>query len=261
LRIKPIKDLRDFLNSKVLEYNNGDFITEDPISIPKRYTKLQDIEITAFWTAMLSWGQRKTIINKADELFALMGDSPHDFILNHKPHDRKRFSAFKHRTFLEPDTYYFLEFFQWFYSHNESLESAFIPSNEKTSMRERLIYFHNLFFSLAGGPIRTRKHVSSPARKSACKRLNMFLRWMVRSDNAGVDFGLWKKIESSELLCPLDVHVSRVGRKLKMITRKQDDWSTVEELTAFLRLLDPSDPVKYDYALFSLGVLADKDIT
>ncbi len=260
MRTKRIDDLRKFLDTKVLQYNNSDFIREDPISIPKQYTKLQDIEITAFWTAMLSWGQRKTIINKSKELFGLMGDSPHSFILEHKPKDRKRFADFKHRTFLHPDTFYFLEFFQWFYTEHHSLQEAFIPEGEKVGMKERLIHFHEIFFSLVDGPIRTKKHVSTPARKSACKRLNMFLRWMVRKDEAGVDFGLWKIIKPSELLCPLDVHVSRVGRKLKMITRKQNDWETVEELTSFLRKLDRMDPVKYDYALFSLGVLQDKNI-
>jgi len=220
---------------------------DDPICIPKSYKLKQDIEITAFWTAMLAWGQRKTIINKCTELFALMGDSPYEFIVWHKEKDRKRFENFKHRTFQYTDTLYFLEFLQSYYKSVDSLEHLFA---RHTDAKSSLIGFHDSFFDSPLAPQRTRKHVATPARKSTCKRLNMFLRWMVREDKAGVDFGLWKKMKPAQLMMPLDVHVERVGRKLGLLKRKQRDWTAVEELTAALRKLDPGDPVKYDYALF-----------
>lgn len=200
---------------------------------------------------MLAWGQRKTIINKSVELFALMGNSPYDFIVNHKESDRKRFESFKHRTFQYTDTLYFLDFLQRYYQNNASLESAFCQGDE---MGERLINFHLAFFDAEYAPKRTRKHIATPQRKSTCKRLNMFLRWMVRSDKSAVDFGLWKKISPADLMMPLDVHVERVARSLGLLKRKQKDWLAVEELTGNLRRFDPADPVKYDFALFGLGV-------
>jgi len=178
-----------------------------------------------------------------------MGDSPYEFILQHKKGDRRRFENFKHRTFQYTDTLYFLEFLQWYYRENESLETAFIVTED---MKSSLSAFKDLFFHLDNAPQRTQKHIASPARKSTCKRLNMFLRWMVRKD--GVDLGLWNKISTSQLMIPLDVHVERVARQLNLIKRKQRDWSTVEELTSTLRQFDPEDPVKYDFALFGLGV-------
>lgn len=246
--------LKEILDSKVIEVNRPDFIISDPIQVPKTYTRLQDIEITAFWISMLAWGQRKTIINKANQLFALMDDSPYEFILNHKEKDRKRFSEFKHRTFQYTDTLYFLEFLQWYFQRFESLENAFAGHKD---MKSALSSFHELFFHLESAPDRTRKHVSSPKRNSSCKRLNMFLRWMVRSDGAGVDFGLWKTIPQSMLMIPLDVHVERVARSLGLLQRKQRDWKAVEELTENLRLFDPDDPVKYDFALYGMGVLGE----
>ncbi len=252
----------DFLNESVDKYNQPSFIENDPISIPHRFSKLQDIEIMGFWVAMLAWGQRKTIINKANELVNLMDGAPYDFILNHQEKDRKRFLNFKHRTFQATDTLYFLEFFQQFYTQNPSLESAFltVTNNVDKNVENSLKDFHNTFFALPSAPQRTRKHVSTPARKSTCKRLNMFLRWMVRDDRRGVDFGLWKTISPSQLLIPLDVHVDRVARHFGMIERKQTDWQTVIELTETLKQLDPNDPVKYDFALFGLGVLQQKEL-
>ncbi len=247
--------LRPFLEEKVNTYNKIDFIENDPISIPHSYSRIQDIEITAFWTAMFSWGQRKTIISKATELFNLMDNAPFEFIKGHKEKDRKRFLSFKHRTFQPDDTLYFLEFLQYFYNNNTSLEEAFCPPCKDASTKERLEYFHNQFFSLPTALPRTRKHVSTPLRKSSCKRLNMFLRWMVRKDQNGVDFGLWNKIKSADLMIPLDVHVFRVAQSLNLLQRDKTDWQAVEELTNNLRILDPKDPVKYDYALFSIGVL------
>lgn len=248
------EELKDFLESKVREVNVPDFIPNDPILIPHSYTHKQDIEITAFWTAMLSWGQRVTIINKSKQLFGLMDNAPYDFITNHQEKDRQRFEHFKHRTFQFTDTLYFLEFLQWYYKKHESLESFFAQGN---TMKEALVGFHELFFHLPHAPKRTTKHVATPIRKSTCKRLNMFLRWMVRRDKSGVDFGLWKTISMSKLMMPLDVHVERVARYLGLLHRKQRDWQAVEELTQNLRQLDASDPVKYDFALFGVGVLGE----
>lgn len=250
--LKNKEELKNFLDSIVDQVNRPEFIQDDPISIPKAYTAKQDIEITAFWVSMLSWGQRKTIINKSNELFALMDNAPYDFIVNHKEKDRARFENFKHRTFQFTDTIHFLEFLQWYYKNHESLESAF---DFALDAKSALTKFHELFFHQEFAPQRTRKHVSTPERKSSCKRLNMFLRWMVRDDNKGVDFGLWNDISPAKLMIPLDVHVERIARQLSLVKRKQRDWKTVEELTQNLRILDPKDPVKYDYALFGAGVL------
>jgi len=247
----PQGDLKDFLDSAVAEYNINSFVETDPIAIPKSFSKLQDIEISAFWTAMLAWGQRVTIINKSKELFALMDDAPHDFICNHEEKDRIRFKDFKHRTFQYTDTLYFLEFLQHHYKHHDTLEAAFANGKD---MAERLSNFHDQFFALEFAPQRTRKHIATPARKSSCKRLNMFLRWMVRKDKKGVDFGMWSKIKMSDLMIPLDVHVYKVAKQLQLFERKQTDWRAVEELTAKLRTFDPKDPVKYDFALFGLGI-------
>jgi len=255
-----IEDLKSYLDSCVDKFNTPHFIEKDPISIPHQFTKLQDIEIMGFWVSMLAWGQRVTIINKAHELIQLMDGAPHDFILNHKEKDRKAFLSFKHRTFQATDTLYFLEFFQNFYKKNKSLETAFANhmSPEDKNIEAALKGFHEQFFALPDAPHRTRKHVSTPIRKSSCKRLNMFLRWMVRQDDKGVDFGLWKKIKPSQLLMPLDVHVDRVARRLGLLERKQTDWKSVIELTNNLQEFDKNDPVKYDFALFGAGVL-EKD--
>jgi len=254
------QELKSYLDSCVKKFNTPDFIENDPISIPHQFSRKQDIEIMGFWVSMLAWGQRKTIINKANELIELMDGAPYDFILNHEEKDRKAFLNFKHRTFQAIDTLYFLEFFQDFYKKNESLETAF--SNHLTTKSENiepaLKGFHEQFFSLPDAPHRTRKHVSTPIRNSACKRLNMFLRWMVRKDKKGVDFGIWKKIKPAQLLMPLDVHVDRVARRLNLLERKQTDWKSVIELTNNLKQFDAKDPVKYDFALFGVGVL-EKD--
>lgn len=247
-------ELKALLDSKVEVYNTPGFIALDPIGIPHQYTKAQDVEITAFWTALLAWGQRVTIINKAKELFELMDGAPHQFIVQHEEKDRARFQNFKHRTFNYTDTLYFLEFLQHHYQSAESLEDAFLIDGKCASVRESLEHFGDYFFSLPDAPHRTRKHVASPARKSTCKRLNMFLRWMVRPSDTGVDFGLWTRIAPSQLMMPLDVHVDRVARHYQLIKRKQTDWETVEELTRNLKKLDAEDPVKYDFALFSMGI-------
>jgi uncharacterized protein (TIGR02757 family) len=243
-------EIKELLDLKSDQFNRPAFIKNDPISIPHRFRKKQDIEISGLFAATLAWGQRKTIIANCNKLMDLMESAPHDFIMNHTENDLKRFAEFKHRTFNPTDLSYFLRFFKWYYSSYASLEDAFVAD----TIEAGLVNFHDLFFSLPDFPKRTIKHVSTPARKSACKRINMYLRWMVRDDHRGVDFGIWKKIKPSQLICPCDVHVDRVARKLKLIKRKQVDWQTALELTTNLRTFDPLDPVKYDFALFGLGV-------
>lgn len=279
-------ELKDFLDFKVEQYNKPNFITNDPICIPHRFSKKQDVEIAAFFAAILAWGQRKTIINKCTELFERMDNAPYDFMLHHSDEELKALLNFKHRTFNDTDLLYFVSFFKFHYEQSDSLETAFLaPSQQfraeyleeipavgsdskgyasaacmaselkKTLPIEgALNYFRSYFFSLPDFPRRTIKHVSSPMQKSTCKRLNMFLRWMVRKDHAGVDFGIWNTLQPAALICPCDVHVDRVARRLGMISRKQTDWQTAVELTQKLSEFDPLDPVKYDFALFGLGV-------
>lgn len=247
----------ELLERKYKEYNSSAFIDADPISIPHRFSKLQDKEIIGFWVAMLAWGNRKSIITSGNKLVELMDGAPHDFIVNHQEHDLKRFLDFKHRTFNATDALYFIDFFKQHYSKYNSLENAFIVGGNQEN---RLEAFHNYFFSLEDAPQRTRKHIATPLRGSTCKRMNMFLRWMVRKDKHGVDFGLWKKIKPSQLYIPLDVHVDRTARKLGLIKRKQTDWETVVELTENLKGFDPKDPVKYDFSLFGISVLDKMDI-
>jgi uncharacterized protein (TIGR02757 family) len=254
-KLQQILDLKDFLDSKVEQFNRPDFIELDPISIPHQYKRKQDIEIAGLLTAVLAWGQRVTVINKSKELLSLMDNSPHDFLLHHKLADLKPFEKFKHRTFNATDALYFVEALKVIYQKHATMEEAFLVSASEPHVGDGLINFHHLFFSLDDFPQRTKKHISTPERKSACKRINMYLRWMVRNDKKGVDFGLWKKISPSQLICPLDLHVERVARKLKLIKRKQVDWETALELTSNLKLLDPNDPVKYDFALFGLGIV------
>jgi uncharacterized protein (TIGR02757 family) len=249
-------ELKDFLDEKSEQYNTLDFIANDPVSIPHQYRKKQDIEISGLVAAVLAWGQRVTIIRKCNEFFAMMDHAPHDFILHHSEDDLKPFLNFVHRTFNPTDALYFIHWFRWYYQQFDSLEEAFKPGSLQSSDHTgpSLASFYDLFFSLPDHPSRTRKHIQTPERKSACKRINMFLRWMVRSDAKGVDFGIWKKIPANKLVCPLDLHVDRVARKLGLIERKQTDWQTALELTEKLRLMDPQDPVKYDFALFGLGI-------
>ena len=258
-RQKNRRNLQAILEEASDLYNRPSFIEKDPISIPHQYTRKEDIEITGFWTAIFSWGQRQTIINKAKALFALMDNAPHEFIRGHQEKDRERFAGFVHRTFQYTDTLYFLEFLQWFYRKHDSLEELFLhPSG---SLQQGLIQCEQTFFSLPSAPKRTRKHISTPARKSTCKRINMFLRWMVRKDERGVDFGLWKRIKPHELYLPLDVHVERVARRLGLLKRKQRDWQAVIELTQTLRAFDATDPCRYDFALFGIGALSEPDPT
>jgi uncharacterized protein (TIGR02757 family) len=255
--VKPdrISYLREFFDEKLLQFNQSNFIESDPISIPHQFKKKQDIEIAGLIAAVLAWGQRVTIINKSKEFMERMDNSPHEFLLHCKAKDFKNFKGFKHRTFNETDALYFAEFLSQYYRKNDSLEQAFKVSPSDEHVGNALIHFHRLFFSLEDFPQRTKKHIPTPERKSACKRINMYLRWMVRQDKSGVDFGIWKNISAAQLICPCDVHVERVARKLKLIKRKQMDWETAIELTSNLKKLDPHDPVKYDFVLFGLGVV------
>lgn len=252
---KDINIIKQQLDEIVDKVNHKDFIDNDPICIPHRFSKLQDIEISAFFAAIFAWGNRKTIINKTDEVLDLMGNDPFDFIMNHQKQDLKAFETFKHRTFQATDLLYFIEFFRFYYQNHHSLETAFNPNPEILyNQKSALIGFHDLFFSLKYVPERTKKHVSTPAKNATCKRLNMFLRWMVRKDHRGVDFGLWSTIPMSGLMIPFDVHVERYARIFGLLTRKQRDWAAVEEITQSLRQMNADDPIIYDYALFGLGV-------
>ncbi len=255
-------DVIDLLNFKADQYNRPSFITKDPISIPHRFTDRHDIEIMGFWAAVLAWGQRPVILKKAAELIELMDGAPYDFIRNHDERDLKRFDTFKHRTFNRTDTGYFLRFFQDYYWQHDSLEDAFLPANGGTAsqtVQPHLEAFHDRFCCLPDFPARTRKHIATPARNSSCKRLLMFLRWMVRQDDRGVDFGIWTRIRPDQLVIPIDVHVGRVSRVLGLLESRsagpsKTDWRAALNLTETLRQLDPTDPVRYDFALFGLGV-------
>jgi uncharacterized protein (TIGR02757 family) len=247
-------ELKLFLDERSDLYNQPSFIENDPVSIPHRFSKQQDIEIAGLFAAVLAWGQRKTVLNKCSSLLEMMDNDPHAFVLNHNENDLRPLSGFKHRTFNGLDALYFIEFLKSHYGQHSTLEVLFEVPREDETIERGLIHFHDSFFSLPDYPNRTKKHVSTPLRKSTCKRLSMYLRWMVRDDKRGVDFGLWKSIKPSQLICPFDVHVERVARQLKLIKRKQTDWQTALELTASLRKLDANDPVKYDFALFGLGI-------
>ncbi len=246
-------EIKEFLEEKVAKYNNPAFIETDPIFIPHQFTLKEDIEIAGFLTATLAWGNRKSIIKNSLRLIALMDSAPHDYILNHKEHDLERMDGFVHRTFNETDAKYFMKALQNIYRHKGGLEKVFSGAVADTSVIPAISHFHQVFFS-RHHPGRTCKHVSNPEKGSPAKRINMFLRWMVRRDNHGVDFGLWKHINPSQLSCPLDIHSGNVARKLGLLTIKQNNLMALEELDASLRYMDPTDPVKYDYALFGLGV-------
>jgi uncharacterized protein (TIGR02757 family) len=246
-------ELKEFLDAKVIQYNNPKFIESDPIQIPHQFTLKEDIEISAFLTATIAWGNRKMIIKNAQRMMDLLGNSPYDFIINHKEQHLERFEGFVHRTFNEIDLKYFIQSLRYIYLNNNGLESIYTQFSKANSMQFAIHHFKSIFFQLEH-PKRSEKHISDPLKGSAAKRINMFLRWMVRNDNAGVDFGIWKAISPSQLSCPLDVHSGTVARKLGLLNRTQNDAKALQELDTNLRKLDPKDPVKYDFALFGLGV-------
>lgn len=249
-----LDETKAFLDEKHDLYNRPSYIETDPIQVPHRFSKKEDIEIAAFFTATIAWGQRKSITKNANLLMTIMENSPFDFVKNSTKSDLQKVIDFKHRTFNGFDCMFFIEALQDIYSQHNGLEAVFTNAYSKNnSVRDALIGFRRVFMSTAHLP-RSRKHLSDVTRNSAAKRLNMFLRWMVRNDNRGVDFGLWRGIRPADLYIPLDVHSGNVSRKLGLLARRQNDWKAVEELNAQLRQFDATDPVKYDYALFGLGV-------
>ena len=246
----PFLELKDFLEERYTKYNRIDFIESDPVSIPHLFTKKEDIEIAGFLTATIAWGQRVSIIGNANRMMQLLGNSPHDFVMTAKEKELKRLDGFVHRTFNSTDAVFFIKALQHIYKKHGGLEKVF----SKPDCSNAIMNFRAIFFSIEH-PHRTVKHVSSTADNSAAKRLCMFLRWMVRKDKQGVDFGIWNsELIPEHLMCPLDVHSGSVARKLGLLKRKQNDWKAVQELTANLRKFDADDPVKYDFALFGLGV-------
>lgn len=251
-----VSDIRSLLDDWYHKTNQSVFISSDPICIPHRFSLQQDIEIAGFFAAIMAWGNRTTIIKKCNTILALMDDSPHDFVLNATDEDMKPFIGFVHRTMNDTDVLYLLKFLRNWYASHTTLETAFTDglSKQDENVRFGLEGFYNNVFSINPVSIRTQKHIATPVKGSACKRLNMYLRWMVRNDESGVDFGLWKGISPAQLICPLDVHVHRVALKLGLIKRHQSNWVTAVELTNALRVFDNQDPVKYDYALFGLGL-------
>jgi len=247
------KELKEFLDEKVVQYNNPNFIELDPIQIPHLYTRKEDIEISGFLSAIISWGNRTSIVKSAKRMLAYMGDSPHDFILNHNDQQLRKIDGFVHRTFNSDDLLTFIEGLKHLYKHKNGLEGIFVKYQTNESLQPAIHELKKEFFNVQHLE-RTRKHLPDPLTGSAAKKINMFLRWMVRRDNKGVDFGLWKSISPSILSCPLDIHSGNVARKLGLITRKHNDAKAVSELDTKLREMDKDDPVKYDFALFGLGV-------
>ena len=247
------KELQDFLNEKALQYNHPDFIELDPIQIPHQYEQKEDIEIAGFLSAVIAWGNRASIIKSAQRMMQLMGNSPYDFVLDHRETDLERLTGFVHRTFNSTDLIYFIRALKHIYLNKNGLEGLFQKHQTEDSLQPAIHQLKQEFFSMRH-PDRTEKHLPDPLKGSAAKRINMFLRWMVRKDRRGVDFGLWKFISPSILSCPLDVHTGTVARKLGLLKRSQNDARAVNELDTVLRGFDPEDPVKYDFALFGLGI-------
>ena len=246
-------ELKDFLDEKVTLYNNPTFIESDPIQIPHLFTQKEDVEIAGFLAATISWGNRKMIIQNSHKMMHLMGNSPYDFVMNHNANDLEKLKGFVHRTFNANDFEFFIKSLKNIYQNHDGLEAIFAKHQEATSMKKSITAFKKIFFEITHLP-RSQKHVSDPANNSAAKRINMYLRWMIRDGSKGVDFGIWKSIATSKLSCPLDIHSGNVARKLGLLSRKQNDGKALSELDTNLRILDANDPVKYDFALFGLGV-------
>ena len=246
-------ELKEFLDLKVIEYNKPKFIESDPIQIPHQFSLKEDIEIAGFLTAVIAWGKRKMIITNANKIMNLMGNSPYDFVMHFRQKDLDKIQGSIHRTFNSIDFQFFIKSLQNIYKNHNGLETIFSKYAQKDSLQPAIHEFKKIFFEIEH-PLRTQKHISDPLKNSAAKRINMYLRWMVRNDQTGVDFGIWKNLSPSQLSCPLDVHSGNVARKLGLIHRKQNDAKALLELDTNLRILDPIDPVKYDFALFGLGV-------
>ncbi len=246
------KELKEFLNEKAALYENINFIESDPIQIPHQFALKEDIEIAGFLSATIAWGNRKMIINNASKMMELIGNSPFDFVMNHTEDDLEKFDGFVHRTFNAEDFKFFIKSLKNIYTNHNGLEATLLPK-DKNNYQLAISNFKRIFFEIPHLP-RTQKHVSDPIKGSAAKRINMYLRWMVRDANKGVDFGIWKTHNPAYLHCPLDVHTGNIARKLGVLKRKQNDWKAIQELDSILRKFDNSDPVKYDFALFGLGV-------
>jgi uncharacterized protein (TIGR02757 family) len=246
-------ELKEFLDEKVIQYNNPKFIESDPIQIPHRFSSKEDIEISAFLTATIAWGNRKMIIKNASGMMELLGNSPYDFIMQHDDNQLNSLNNFVHRTFNGIDFTFFIRSLKNIYENHDGLESLFAKNAEETSLQSSIHHFKKVFFEI-NHPSRTTKHISDPSKGSSAKRINMFLRWMIRDDNCGVDFGIWKSLSPALLSCPLDVHSGNVARKLGLLNRKQNDAKALFELDINLRKMDARDPSKYDFALFGLGV-------
>lgn len=246
-------ELKEFLDDKVILYNNPKFIASDPIQIPHLFSKKEDIEIAAFLAATISWGNRTMIIRNATKMMDLFDNAPFDFVMNHQETDLASLDGFVHRTFNAIDLQQYVRSLKHIYTHHKGLENVLLVNEKETNYKNAIHHLKDVFFEIDHHQ-RTQKHISDPLKNSAAKRINMFLRWMVRDDNKGVDFGLWKTHKPANLSCPLDVHSGNVARKLKLLLRKQNDWKALSELDNSLRKLDKNDPVKYDFALFGLGV-------
>lgn len=251
--MESLDSIKSLLDKKYEEYSNEEFIALDPVQIPHYFHKKEDIEIAGFLTASIAWGQRPVILKNAKHLMQIMEYDPYHFIINHGPADRIGFSDFRHRTFLREDILFFLESLQNIYQHHGGLEEVMLKGYQSGGIKEAIGYLNKVFFSIEH-PQRTRKHISNPHKNSAAKRLNMYLRWMVRQDQSGIDFGIWKQISPADLMLPLDVHTARNARQLGLLERKTNDWKAVEEVTRHLKDFDPIDPIKYDFALFGMGV-------
>ena len=247
-------ELKDFLEEKTNQYNSPAFIADDPVSIPHRFSKKEDIEISGFLSSVIAWGNRKAIIAAATRMMELMDNSPHEFVVHHTAADLGRFKKFVHRTFNGRDAAYFIRALKNIYSKHGGMENIFLKSisPSDSELSSALSHFKATFYTLPKA--RTQKHLPDPLQNSSAKRMNMLLRWFVRNDKKGVDFGIWKSVSPSQLSIPLDVHTGNVARKLGLLQRKQNDWKAVMELNTRLRRFDPVDPVKYDFALFGLGV-------
>ena len=248
-----IEDLKGFLDEKVEQYNSPLFIESDPISIPHKFSQKEDIEISAFLISTISWGNRKMIIRSGEKLMELIGQKPFEFVMDHDERQLSRVDQFVHRTFNSSDLRYFISALNYLYHNEGGLEKSLTPLATEESLFGAIHRFKNIFFQLKH-QTRTEKHIGDPMKGSAAKRMVMMLRWLVRNDANGVDFGIWNNIPKSKLSCPLDVHSGNVARKLGLLMRKQNDWKAVNELDTELRRLDRDDPAKYDFALFGLGI-------